>query len=369
MQPKSAEALSRRALSRATLARQMLLAREKTQALDAVERLVALQAQLARPPHIALWSRLDGFRREDLNRLLFSKDVVRATFLRATLHLLTRKDFVAFRPILQPSLLAGLRVLGKRAEGLDLERLADAGRTFFTDRPQSFEAMREVLAQADPGGDERAMGYAVRLQVPLVQVPADTTWGYPAAADFLLAETWLGEPPGTGLDPRDLVLRYLAAYGPASVTDAQTWMGLRGLRETFEALRPQLVSFRDERKRELFDLPEAPRPPEDTPAPVRFLPEFDSLVLAHDDRTRVVADEHRPAIFKPNLRILPTVLVDGFVAATWKIERKRAAAALVIEPLARLPKAVRAELTEEGEALARFVEEDARTFEVRFQEG
>jgi hypothetical protein len=369
MKPSPAGTLTRRALSRATLARQMLLAREETGALDAVERLVALQAQLARPPHIALWSRLAGFQREDLNRLLLSKNVVRATFLRGTLHLLTRQDFAAFRAVLQPSLTSGLRVLGKRAEGLDLERLAAAGRTFFAEKPQSFEAMREVLAQADPGGDERAMGYAVRLQVPLVQVPADTTWGYPASADFILAETWLGGPLGTSPEPQDLVLRYLAAYGPASFTDAQTWTGMRGLRETFEALRPRLLSFRDERKRELFDLPEAPRPPEDTPAPVRFLPEFDSLVLAHDDRTRVVADEHRPAIFKPNLRILPTVLVDGFVAATWKIERKRAAAALVIEPLTRLTKAVRAELTEEGEALARFVEEDARAFEVRFEEG
>jgi hypothetical protein len=362
------EILTRRALSRATLARQMLLARETVSALDAVGRLVALQAQLARPPHIGLWSRLAGFRREDLNRLLFRKDVVRATMMRGTLHLLTRQDYAAFRTVLQPSLTEGLRAVGKRAEGLDLERLAAAGKKFFAKGPQSFEAMREVFAQADPGGDERAMGYAVRLHVPLVQVPADTAWGYPASADFILAETWLGEPVGTGTDPRDLVLRYLAAHGPASITDAQTWTGMRGLRETFEALRPRLLGFRDERKRELFDLPEAPRPPEDTPAPVRFLAEFDNAVLAHDDRTRVVADEHRPAILKPNLRILPTVLVDGFVAATWRIERKRAAAALVIEPLVRLTKAVRSELIEEGEALARFVEEDARTFEVRFTE-
>lgn len=363
------ETLTRRALSRATLARQMLLARETVSALDAVGRFVALQAQLARPPHIGLWSRLAGFRREDLNRLLFQRDVVRATMMRGTLHLVTRQDYAAFRAALQPSLTEGLRVLRKRAEDLDLERLSAAGRKFFAQGPQSFEAMREVLAQADPGGDERAMGYAVRLHVPLVQVPTeDTTWGYPASADFILAETWLGEPLGAGTDPRDLVLRYLAAHGPASVTDAQTWTGMRGLRETFEALRPRLLTFRDERKRELFDLPEAPRPSEDTPAPLRFLPEFDNAVLAHDDRTRVIADEHRPAIFKPNLRILPTVLVDGFVAATWKIERKRGAATVVVEPLVRLNKAVRAELEKEGEALARFVEEDARAFGLRFEE-
>ena len=169
----------------------------------------------------------------------------------------------------------------------------------------------------------------------------------------------------TQSSPLPLVTRYLAAFGPASVSDMQSWSGLQGLREEFEALRPTLMTFRDERGRELFDLPDAPRPPEEVDAPVRFMPDFDNLILGHDDRRRLIADEHRAAIFLPNLRVLPTFLVDGRVAGTWKVEAKKASATLVIEPFVAVSRPARAALTEEGEGLLRFLEPEAASFAVR----
>jgi hypothetical protein len=365
--PKPTETLTLRALNRATLARQLLLQREKLPALRAMEQLVGLQAQLAKPPFIGLWSRVEGFQREELLRLLQRKEAVRAPLMRCTLHLMSTRDYVKLHAALQPVLDSAMKsILRDRAKGLNLPELVAAARTYFEEEPRTFEELRDLLVKRFPQGDERAMGYAVRTQLPVVQVPTDTEWGFPGTADFTLAESWLGAPLGKDAAPDTLVLRYLAAFGPASVTDVQTWSGLKGLREVLEALRPQLLTFRDERRRELFDLPKAPRPPEDTPAPVRFLPDYDNLVLSHDDRTRVVADEHRPAIAKANLRILPTFLVDGFVAGTWKVERKKASAALLLEPFAPLPKKTRAELEEEAEALLHFTESDAREFEVRF---
>jgi hypothetical protein len=208
------------------------------------------------------------------------------------------------------------------------------------------------------------MGYAVRTHLPLVQVPTDTRWGWPGVSAFAAAESWIGQRIVGAADPRALVSSYLAAFGPASVRDAETWSYLRDLAPAFEALRPKLRVFRDERGRELFDLPKAPRPPADTPAPVRFLPDYDNLLLSHADRTRVIPDAHRGKLATKNLRLPPTFLVDGLVAGTWRIERARSSAVLVLEPFAPLSKKARGELTEEGKALARFVESDATTFEV-----
>ncbi len=360
--------LTRRALNRATLSRQMLLEKEKISVLGAIERLVGLQAQLARPPYIGLWSRVEGFQREALTQLVLSRKAVRGTLLRGTLHLTSAKDFVQLRPALQPMLTRIMQsLLGEQLRELELERVLATARTYLEQEPRTFNELRPLLVKANPKGNDRAMGFAVRTELPLVQVPTDTKWGYPGTADFAVAEKWLGEPLGTDARPHALVLRFLAAFGPATVGDAQTWSGLGGLREVFEELRPQLRTFQDERGRELFDLPKAPRPAEDAAAPVRFLPDYDNLLLAYDERTRVIADEHRSAITpSKNLRVLPSFLVDGFVAGTWEIERKKGVAALVLQPFAALPKKAREELAEEGDKLVRFVESDARTFELRF---
>ena len=246
-----------------------------------------------------------------------------------------------------------------------MEELLAEARRFFAARPATFDAARAHLAARFPVADERAMGYAVRTHLPLVQVPDESAWGFPAAADFALADEWLGGRFPTGSDGLpELVRRYLAAFGPASVADAQNWSGIGGLRTTFEALRPELATFRDERGRELFDLPDAPRPEEETPAPVRFLPEYDNLVLGHDDRSRIVADAHRPRLVTKNLQIPATFLVDGFVAGTCRIERKKKVATLMLTPFGKLLKKDLRELEKEGDALLAFVEPEAATREV-----
>ncbi len=210
------------------------------------------------------------------------------------------------------------------------------------------------------------MAYAIRTSVPLVQVPTDARWGFPASSDFALADAWLGKTVRTSdATARVLVRRYLAGFGPATPADAQVWSGLSGLREVFESLRPTLVTFRGANARELFDLPDAPRPPADSPAPVRFIPELDNLVLSHADRTRVLADEHRPGVVLKNLQVRATFLVDGFVAGTWKIERKKNAAVLVVEPFRPLSRKIAAELEAEGDRVLGFTDDDAEDRDVR----
>lgn len=357
-----------RELNRATLARQMLLARETMPAAKAVGRLVAMQAQLARPPFVGLWTRLEKFTREQLIRAIVKKDVVRATSLRGTLHLMTAADYAAFRGTLQPALAKYLQSLmrGRLAEA-DLDRVVALGRAFFTKKPSTFDPLRLHIKQKFPKGDERALAYAVRLQLPLVQVPDDSPWGF-KAAEFALADDWMKSPiPADGAPITDFVERYLAAYGPATVADAQTWCALPGLKEAFESLRSSLVTFKDERKREYFDLPDAPRPPGETPAPVRFLPEFDTLMLAHADRSRFIADAHRPHLTSKNLQVAAVFLVDGMAAGTWKVERKRKIATLVLQSFAPLPKKVAAALEAEGDALLKFVEDDAPERAVRIE--
>ncbi|WP_437562088.1 winged helix DNA-binding domain-containing protein [Sorangium sp. So ce542] len=363
--------MTRVELNRATLARQMLLSRERTAVVRGIERLVALQAQLARPPFIGLWSRLEGFRREELVRLIRRREVVRAPFLRGTLHLVSAKDYLALHPVIAPVHHAAVRsILRGRADALDVARLVAEARAYFDEEPRTMDELRDHLAALHPEGDVRAMALAVRMHLPVVQVPAETAWAYPGTADFAPAASWLGAPFGEGGGPRALVLRYLASFGPATATDMQTWSGLTGIKDVLRSLDDQLCTFRDERGRELFDLPDAPRPPADTAAPARFLPDYDNVLLAHDDRTRIIADEHRARIvLSANLRILPTFLVDGFVAGTWGIERQKASATLVIEPFEALSRAAREELAAEGEALLRFIEEDAGAFEVRFEKG
>ena len=359
--------LSPRRLNRATLARQMLLAREAVPVVGAVERLGGLQAQEPRPPFVALWTRIADFDREQLAAALRERRLVRATSFRATLHLMSAADYLALRGLLQPVLTQALRALGDRAAGLEIDQVLPAARRLFAEAPRTFDEVRNRLVEQFPTVDDRALGYVTRMCLPLVMVPTDDRWGFPSNAAFALADEWLGATPRTDTPREHLVLRYLGAFGPATPGDAQEWSGLQGLRPTFEALRPRLRTFRDERGRELFDLPDAPRPDEEVDAPARFLPDFDSLVLAHADRTRVLADEHRGKVATRNLRINATFLVDGFAAGTWRIERKRGTATLRASPFAPLPAGAPRALGDEGERLLRFVEPDATSFDVRLE--
>jgi Winged helix DNA-binding domain len=360
------DVLTRRRLNRATLARQMLLRRERSSVVEAVERLCGMQAQEPRPPFPGLWTRLHTFRREDLHRSLHDRTVVRGTLMRGTLHLISAADYIAHRMTLQPMLTRSLALLGTRAEGLNADEVLPVARALLGESSRTFGELRAALVEAFPGINDRALGFTVRMRLPLVMIPTEDRWGFPADSRFGLAENWLGTPVSDAANGEALVLRYLAAFGPATAGDVQQWSGLQGIKPVLESLRPRLALFHDERGRTLFDLPDAPRPADDTPAPPRFLPEFDNLLLSHGDRTRVLADEHRHFILgAKNGRIPATFLVDGWVAGTWRVERKKQAATLAITPFDPLAKSAAAALREEGDALVRFLEDDAGTFDVR----
>ncbi|HEY0487007.1 MAG TPA: winged helix DNA-binding domain-containing protein [Mycobacteriales bacterium] len=349
--------LTLRELNRATLARQLLLDRASVGVTEAVARLGGVQAQEPHPPYLGLWTRVDGFRREDLTAALRRREVVRVTWIRGTLHLVARDDYVAWRQASQPVLTEGLRVLGKRAEGLDVPALLTTARDLLAERPLTFAELRPLLHAAFPAVDERALGFAVRMYLPLAMVPTDHRWGFPSVASFTPAESWLGRPLTGDGDPGPMVLRYLAAFGPASVADVQAWSGLSGLRPVLDGLPLEVLT--DERGRELFDVPGAPRPAGDTPAPPRFLPEFDNLVLGHADRTRIVPEAYRDRITTKNLRVRATFTWDGFVAGTWTVERKRGTATLVLAPFEPLPADAVEPLTAEAGRLLGFDADDA----------
>lgn len=359
--------LKLRELNRATLARQMLLARETISVSAAVERLAGLQAQLASAPYVGLWTRLQNFKREDLASLIDARKIVKATFNRATLHLVTAEDYLRFRTTLQPLLAGAASSIAKDRGEFDLDKVLQAARAYLAEKPRTFADLSDMLAELLPDVDVGAMRYSVRTHIPLVQVPITTGWSYPSKPEFTLAESWLGRKISPKEFLPELVKRYLAAFGPASVTDAQTWLGLK-LKDTFEALRPELQTYRDENRRELFDLPGIELPAEDVPAPLRFLPEFDNLLLSHSNRTRVVAEEHRPQVYLPALRVAATILVDGFVRGAWKVEKAKSAATLVITPFEKLAKKDRTALMEEAALLVRFVEPAAKSYDVRFDE-
>ena len=346
-------------LNRATLARQMLLAREDVGVGEAVQRLAGMQAQEPKHPYLGLWTRVAGFETEQLRDALLAREVVRATLMRSTLHLMTAADYAALRMALQPPMSVAKRVLGARSEGLDVEAVLPAARKLLAGSPLAFDAIRAALQERFPDVNDRALGYAVRTLLPLVMVPSEEgRWGFARVADFALAEEWLGGAIASEADPAALVRRYLGAFGPASAADVQSWSGAGGMKAVLDGMRDELEVFADERGRELFDLPGAPRPDAGTPAPPRYLPEFDNLVLAHDDRSRLIADEHRPLVTTKNLRVRATFLVDGIVSGTWTIEVKRKVATLHLAPFRRIVKRALKPLRAEGEALVRFAEPD-----------
>ncbi|MFI7412120.1 winged helix DNA-binding domain-containing protein [Streptomyces sp. NPDC049627] len=352
--------LGTRALNRATLDRQLLLRRSPMSALAAVEHLVGLQAQEVKPPYYALAARLDGFTPEALSTLLADRAAVRIVTMRSTIHLHTADDSLTLRPLVQPARDREINYFRKGLVGVDLDRLAALARDLVESEPRTMKQLREVLSAEWPEADPQSLAVAARCKLPLVQVTPRGMWGRSAQVALTTAEHWLGRPAEPAASPEATVLRYLAAFGPASVKDMQTWSGLTRMRDAFERLRPELVTFQDENGVELFDLPDAPRPDPDTPAPPRFLPEFDNLLLSHADRTRVIPPVHHGRTWQVNTVYCP-LLVDGFLAGVWRILDD----ALVIEPFTELTEAQCGEVTEEGERMLKVMHPQT-SYDIRF---
>ncbi|NUL33862.1 winged helix DNA-binding domain-containing protein, partial [Streptomyces lunaelactis] len=294
--------LDTRALNRATLARQLLLGRADVPVLDAVAHLGGLQAQEPQEPFVGLWSRLRAFDPAVLSDQLIRRSVVRTHLMRRTVHLVTADDALAWRA--RHEAMLRQRVLGvyrRELDGIDLDELAAAGRAVMADgEPRSMTELARALAERWPAPGPRALGeMAIAALLPVAQLPPRGLWRTKAGVRNVLLSSWLGreiDPPSPdGSDPvgQALVRRYLAAFGPAASADLRAWCGLAGLPAAVAAIREELVTFRDERGRELLDLPDAPRPDPDTPAPVRFLPAFDNAILGYHDRSRIIDDAHR----------------------------------------------------------------------------
>ncbi|MEU1281271.1 winged helix DNA-binding domain-containing protein [Streptomyces sp. NPDC005805] len=339
--------LGTRALNRATLARQLLLERADMDPVAAVTHLVGLQAQNVKPPYLALAARLDGFDPETLSTAMADRTVARMVTLRSTIHTHTADDCLGLRPLVQPARDRELHQFLGRLPGVDLPRLARLTRELVEEHPHTMAQLRDALTVHWPDADPPALSVAARCLLPLVQVTPRGLWGRSGQVALTTAEHWFGRPAEETPDPDGTVLRYLAAFGPASVKDFQTWAGLTRTREVFERLRPDLLVFHDARGTELFDLPDAPRPDPDTPAPPRLLPEFDNLLLSHADRARVVSADHKPRTWKGN-QAFRTFLLDGFVAGLWRTEATTSAAFLTLEPFTPLTRPQRTALTKEA---------------------
>ncbi|MBF6205132.1 AlkZ family DNA glycosylase [Streptomyces gardneri] len=361
--------LSRRALNRATLERQLLLRRSELPVVDAVRHLVGLQAQTPHSWYVGLWSRLAGFVPEQAAEPLTTRSLIRIALMRSTIHLVTPDDARALRPLIQPVLDRDLyrnHTHGKSIECIDMEQLIADGVELLTPKPLTNKQLGAQLGQRWPGRAPTSLVYAIRNQVPLVQVPPRAVWGRSGPIAHTTAEAWLGPAEHvTAALLEQMILRYLAAFGPASVKDMQMWSGLTRLREVVDRIRTDLMTFHDPHGQELFDLPDAPRPDADTPAPPRFLYDFDNLLLSHADRTRVITDGHGRQGFRTQRPAPQILLVDGFTAADWMIHRDNGSAILTVRlydrPLS--PDDVAA-VTMEAQALLRFLDPGAEHREV-----
>jgi hypothetical protein len=364
----SSEVLGRRALNRAFMARQLMIHRSAIGTVEAMEHLIGLQGQVPFVPYTSLWSRLERFDPDELGRMIVDRSVVRTSLMRGTIHMVTASDALFLRPLLQPVLERVLRQsspFGRAVAGVDEAAMFAAGRALVEAQPLTRAKLSARLAEQFPGYDPLSLAYMVAALIPMVQVPPRGVWGAKSIqATWTTLSSWLETPIGqaTPEDHETMVLRYLAAFGPATVMDIQNWCWLTKLGAVVERLRPQLRTFRDERGRELFDLPDAPHPDPETPIPPRFLGEYDNLFLSHADRSRIGAVD----LAERNFRKGP-FFVDGFGHGCWDVVRDGRAAILIVEPFRPLAPADRLAVGEEAERLVAFLTPDAETRDVRFE--
>lgn len=364
------EKLTARALNRATLARQLLLAREPRGVLETVRALGGMQAQVPGAPYTGLWTRLADFDPEQLSGLLADRSVVRVSAMRGTIHLLDAEDALSFRPLCQvvndrgPY---GRSAYRKALAGIEQQALTAAARELLVARPLTNAQLGAALLEQFPGYDASTLAWAVRdSPLALVQVPPRGLWGRTGAPTSTTVAHWLGRPLDPDPSPDPMVLRYLAAFGPASVLDAQAWSGLTRLAEVFQRLRPELRVFQDaDSGRELFDLPDAPRPDPDNPAPVRFLPEYDNVVLGYADRGRIISPEDQVRLAREN-RYMAAFLVDGRVRGSWTVRTSGPVPEVTVSGFTPLNAAEQRAATAEAERLLRLHRPDLGEWNAHF---
>jgi hypothetical protein len=310
---------------------------------------------------VALWSRLEGFDAASLSTAIEQRRAVRMPLFRATLHLVTREDALRLRPVVHPVLSRGFysgSPFGRNLDGLDVEPVLAEGRRLLEEAPHTRAELQPLLAERFPDHDAPSLAYACTYLLPTVQVTPRGLWQRSGRSAFTTLESWIGAPMATAVAPDDLVMRYLKVFGPATPADLRAWSGLPGAAEIVERLRPSLRTFRDEQGRELVDVPRAPLPDPETPAPVRFLPEYDNVVLGHEDRSRIVSAD-TTLWTEVGWGLL---LVDGFTAARWRafLDEGR----LRIEPFRRLSRAERADIEPEARRLLLFLGGESGTVEI-----
>lgn len=363
-----ATALSRRELNRATLERQLLLRRVDRPATEVLAHLVGLQAQTTHTWYVGFQSRLEHPDPHEVGRLLTDGSLVRMSLMRSTLHLVSAEDAAWIRPTTQEVMDRDLAhsTHGKATAGVDLDAVVALGRELLAERPLTPKELGDRIGEQWEGIDGSHLAYVVRCLLPVVQVPPRGVWGASGQPALAPADTWTGRPLAPGPDREALVLRYLASFGPASVRDVQAWSGLTRLKAVVEGLRERLVSFGDASGVELFDLPDAPRPSSDVPAPVRFLYDFDNLLRGHADRSRVISAENLRRISARNGMPPATVLVDGEVGAAWRVDRSRRTTSLDITPFRIFNNSEIEETVAEGKRLLAFLSPGQEGGQVRF---
>jgi hypothetical protein len=353
----TAPVLDTRTLNRTILARQGLLRREPRGVLDTINHLVGMQSQVPSDPFIALWSRIEGFDPAELDGLMLERRAVRTGAMRTTLHLMTADDAVNLAPLfagVQARAFRAQRAFREAIDGIDLDEVIATGRAAIEEQPRTPADLGRLLAERWPDRDPQALRLTIRYFVPIVQVTPRGLWGRKMQPTITTVEAWLGRPIAAAPDPateEEVALRYLRAFGPASVSDMRTWSWVTGLRAVVDRVRPRLRTFRDERGRELLDDPDAPIADPDEDAPVRFLPEYDNLLLSHEDRARMAGPWYPKVVYSRG-----SVLVDGFVTAGWWVERTKKTSTLHVDLFTDLAPAVLDAVEAEATALLAFLD-------------
>ena len=363
----SGPVLTRRVLNRTLLTRQLLLERVERPAATLIEHLVGMQAQEPPDPYVAMWTRVSNFDSLELSRLIEERGAVRMGHLRGTLHLVTARDALTHYPILADVMARSWRSspFVKRLVGVDIELVLARARELVEERPRTPSELGAALGPEWPDRDSTSLAYAARFLLPLVQVPPRGLWGKTGRPTNTTAEAWLGRPMDRSSSVDDLVMRYLAAFGPATVGDIRVWSWLTGLREVVDRLRPRLRTYRDEAGRELLDVEDGMIAEADIPAPIRFLPQYDNVFLSHEDRSRILSD----GVSVPDLAWRGGVLIDGFIAAAWRIDRDRRRATMTVTLAQPVSAAQWVDLEAEGDRLFAFVAGEADAREIRIVTG